>query len=345
MPGDVLIEATFGNPYSDPNLEWEHGFFFRAGASNHFYKVSLESDGDWERYAKLGSGNYIEVTGTQSQMLRTAPGEKNLLQVVLAGGVARVYINSRFAGSFPMDTDTGGDRVDLFIYDEHAGSTEFEQFTVWRWHPSMYRDFPEADPANVPTPTPRPTATPRPTPRPTATPTPREWLASGDWYRDPLWEEYLRENVGGNASQFRVASLDPGLDAKHDGVSLTLACAKERPVLYVVPTTLTVPSWMDTVIVGIWDPGRDDWIKDRVFLYNDLRITDDGAAVLIHLRSQVNKMLDALKFVNRNLSKGMYLEVGMMELEGGVEDGYWGKFDVAGLNDALSYLECFAGAR
>ena len=164
MPGDILVEATFINPYSDPNLEWEHGFLLKAGEFNYFYKVSLESDGDWERYAKLGSGNYIGVLGTPSSALNAGPGEKNLLQVVLARGVAWVYINGTFSGSFPTDIDTGGDAISLYIDDEHAGRTEFEEFAIWRWNPSMYRDFPEVNPSHVPPPTATPTVTPTPNP-------------------------------------------------------------------------------------------------------------------------------------------------------------------------------------
>ena len=338
MPGDVLIEATFGNPYTDPSLNWEHGFFFGVGASNHFYKVSLESDGDWERYAKLGSGNYINVTGTPSRTLRTAPGEENLLQVVLARGTAFIYINRAFAGSFLMDTDTGGDRVDLFIYDEHAGSTNFEQFTVWEWHPSMYRDFPEADPANAPTPT--PTATPRPT----ATPTPEEWWASGYWYRDPLWEESLRENDGGNASQFRVATLDP-YETSDNGVFLTLACVKQIPIAYISPQTLVVPNWMSVAAVGIWDEKNEGFLSDPLAYYLDPRITDDGSSVFIFLRTQVNELAGVLRFAHKNQSANLTVAAGMISLEDNGPDGYWGEFDVAGLEDALSYLGCYGGVR
>ena len=165
FPGDLLIEATFSNPYLDPNLEWEHGFFFKAGESNHFYKLSIESDGDWERYAKRGSGNYIGILGTNSPELKTAPRESNLLQLALVRGIAWVYINGSLAGNFPADIDTGGDWVSLFVYDEHEGSTQFKDFAVWRWHSSMHGDFPEVNPNYVPPPTPTPTITPTPNPK------------------------------------------------------------------------------------------------------------------------------------------------------------------------------------
>ena len=163
-PQDVLIEAVFANPYSDPNLEWEHGFLIKAGDFNYFYHVSIKDDGNWQQYAKLGSGNYVGFLDTPSTEINTAPREKNLLQVVLVGDVAWVYINGSFAGSFPTDIDTGGDGITLYIDDDFEGQTSFEDMTVWKWDRSLYRDFPEVDPSYVPPPTPTPTITPTPNP-------------------------------------------------------------------------------------------------------------------------------------------------------------------------------------
>ena len=87
-----------------------------------------------------------------------------MLQVALVRGIAWVYINGALAGNFPADIDTGGDWVSLFVYDEHEGSTQFEDFAVWRWNSTMHRDFPEVDPDYVAPPTPTPTITPTPNP-------------------------------------------------------------------------------------------------------------------------------------------------------------------------------------
>ena len=78
------------NPYADPSLEWEHGFLVKAGEFNHFYNVSIKSDGNWQQFAKLGSGNYIGLLDTPNTEINTGPGEKNLLQVALVGEVAWV---------------------------------------------------------------------------------------------------------------------------------------------------------------------------------------------------------------------------------------------------------------
>ena len=164
-PQDVLVEATFLNPYSDPEQKWDHGFKLKGGESNHHYAIWIDSRGNWEHYAKLGSGNYLGTLTQPSTSINTSPGGKNLLQVVLAHGQAWVYINGELAGTFTADIDTGGDEIGIYVNDDFEGRTWFEDVAVWEWNPVMYRDFPEVDPSYVPppTPTPLPTATPDPT--------------------------------------------------------------------------------------------------------------------------------------------------------------------------------------
>ena len=150
--------------------------------------------------------------------------------------------------------------------------------------------------------------------------------------------------IGGDADQFRMASLGPDPGSRDNEVFLTLGCVSSTPLLYVSPTTLTVPSWMNLVLIGIWDPGLGDWVADRAFFYDSPRITDDGASAFIHLRSQINQMSDALKFTYKNQSKGMYLAVVMADEGAAVSDGYVGRFDVDGLDDAFDYIGCFGSA-
>ena len=163
-PRDILIEATFVNPYSDADLKWEHGFLFKWERSNHFYSTTLESTQDWEHYARMGSGNTIAFLDAPEPAINVLPGEENLFQVAVVGDVAWAYINGVFAGQFPADLDTGGDRVALLVDADHEGETTFRDAAVWRWGPSMYRDFPEVNPAYVPPPTAMPTITPTPNP-------------------------------------------------------------------------------------------------------------------------------------------------------------------------------------
>lgn len=158
------MEANFVNPYDDGNLKWEHGFLFRWGDTNDFYSTTLESVPEWERYAKLGSGNYLGFLAQPNDAINTAPGEENLFQVIVVGDVAWAYVNGTLLGSFPADIDTGGDRVALIVDDDHAGSTAFKDVAIWKWHSSMYQDFLAVNPNYVPPATATPTVTPTPNP-------------------------------------------------------------------------------------------------------------------------------------------------------------------------------------
>ena len=160
-----MIEAIFTNPYDNLSDDWAHGFMFKGGESNYFYSVALEREQEWERFGKMGSGNYIGTLDTPTVNINNAPGEKNLLQVILAHGQAWVYINGIFEGSFPTDLDTGGDEISFYVDDDHEGNTLIEDATIWQWHPSLYRDFPEVDPSYIPPATPTPTITPTPNPK------------------------------------------------------------------------------------------------------------------------------------------------------------------------------------
>ncbi|MDE2780920.1 MAG: hypothetical protein OXI91_14770 [Chloroflexota bacterium] len=163
-PGDILIEATFLNPYPDPGLKWEHGFLFKYGGSSRFYSTTLESTEDWEHYARLGDRGVIGFWDGPLPEINTESGAENLLQVALVRGIAWTYVNGTFAGSFSVDLDTGGDGVWLIADDDFEGATIFKDAAVWKWDSSMYRDFSEIDPGYVPPATPTPTITPTPNP-------------------------------------------------------------------------------------------------------------------------------------------------------------------------------------
>ena len=169
-PGNLLVEATFRNPNSELGQYWSHGFLLKSDGPNRAYWVGYKSTGIWRHFHRLGSGEQRGERNTHTKDIDLTPGALNLLQVVYAEGQGWVYINGAYQGSFSMATDTGGNRVAIYVSDKDLGTTRWEDFVVWRWDPTMYRDFPNADPDFVPTPaptiTPRPTHTPAPTVRP-----------------------------------------------------------------------------------------------------------------------------------------------------------------------------------
>ncbi len=163
-PRAILVEAVFHNPHPDADTYWSHGFHLKKGRSNHSYWVGIKSTEVWRHFYRLGSSEQRANREINTSDIDTSPGASNLLQVVQLDEVGWVYVNGVYQGSFAMDADTGGDQVRIYVSDKEPGLTQFEDFTVWKWDPVMYRDFPEVDPSYVPpaTSTPLPTATPDP---------------------------------------------------------------------------------------------------------------------------------------------------------------------------------------
>ena len=141
---DLLVEATFHNPYAEGDRHWSHGF--RLGSKpGHAYWVGFESTGTLGFFHRLGSSERQGEFSRDSNAINTEPGESNLFQVIKIGNQVLVYINGKFQVSFLMEPDTGGDWVEVYVGHEEEGTTVFEGLTVWAWSPEMVRDFPGSD--------------------------------------------------------------------------------------------------------------------------------------------------------------------------------------------------------
>ena len=140
---DVLVEATFYNPYTTRNAYWEHGFLLRNGGRSYLHWVSINRDGEWEHFHRLGESKALDRTTVRSRDVNTAPGGKNHLSVVMTGATGRIYINGKYQGRLDLSAITSSGRIKVFTDDELAGSTRFEDFTVWRWDAELVRRSPE----------------------------------------------------------------------------------------------------------------------------------------------------------------------------------------------------------
>ena len=139
--GDVLIEATFINPYTSEVLYWEHGFLLKDQGRSHQYWVSINSYGEWEYFHRLGETEALSRYSEESTDIDRKPGASNLLQVVVTGDRGWFYVNGQFQGGMDLSADTGGDGITLFTDDEHPGETAYKDFAVWKWSPVVARGF------------------------------------------------------------------------------------------------------------------------------------------------------------------------------------------------------------
>ena len=86
--------------------------------------------------------------------LDLAENGENHIRLIIIGTEGWLYVNDRRAGIIPFNLGTvpNPDRINLVIADiaggrfeyESGGKTRFEEFTVWKWHPSLF-DLPKDD--------------------------------------------------------------------------------------------------------------------------------------------------------------------------------------------------------
>ncbi len=102
---NVIIEATFENPYSASVGSWDHGFIFRELNSNSFHAVIIRSDGKLYHVMRLGEVSSSEVldSGTSGAINTNATGT-NKIQVSVVDNEAWMFTN----GSFVSKLDVSG---------------------------------------------------------------------------------------------------------------------------------------------------------------------------------------------------------------------------------------------
>ena len=210
-----------------------------------------------------------------------------------------------------------------------------------------YTPAPTAEP--YPTYTPAPTAEPYPTYTPAPTATPElgptapvpTWQGSGHWYRDTEFEMSLdaayRDITPGIEYDVRMAILDADPESIQADLSLTLGCANDTSIGYIIPYTFVVPAEVDTYTVGIWDYTAGTWVDDLVDY--PVILTDDGVGVFITNRAVLRRIVTLLEQAASGLPEGQRLVAGMWESSAD-NDGLWSDFEPAGWRDASRYLGC-----
>ena len=132
---DLVIEATFTNPYDASEHNWDYGFFLRYDRFEDdppFLQVVVSSRGGWS----VVSGNtapYKKVANGRLANLKLSGGDKNHVMVVALEERGWLFVNQIFIASFDLSdvmvkadvaiatgTFTGGQRA--------GASTEYEDF-------------------------------------------------------------------------------------------------------------------------------------------------------------------------------------------------------------------------
>ena len=143
---DMIVEATFTNPYSSSYNSWDYGFNIRdlnlverlVGSDEPYIEIVVTGYGRWAAQARNHDLSYSErIGGGTLSNLNTSDGGKNHLRVVTIGERGWFFINDEFVSVMDLsDARRSDDEYDVavitgaFAGNEVDGkATRFEDFT------------------------------------------------------------------------------------------------------------------------------------------------------------------------------------------------------------------------
>ena len=134
---DMIVEATFVNPYSAASNKWDYGFIFRDqgnDSTGSFIQVVVTSDRRWYlAWRETPIADNQRVGGGTITTFDTSAGGRNHLRVVAVKERGWLFVNGEFVSTLDLSSVTGaGDLAVItgaFEGNEVAGAvTRFENF-------------------------------------------------------------------------------------------------------------------------------------------------------------------------------------------------------------------------
>ena len=135
---DMMVWATFFNPYSVAGNSWDYGFIFRdsgAESSARYLQVVVTSRGRWEASWREGRSSESETIaeGTLGRF-DTSRGGQNILAVLAVGARGVLFVNREFVSTLDLSSVTEPGDVAVitgaFTGNEVTDAvTRFENFT------------------------------------------------------------------------------------------------------------------------------------------------------------------------------------------------------------------------
>ena len=98
---------------------------------------------------------------------------------------------------------------------------------------------------------------------------------------------------------------------------------------------------MDAYFVAIWNEITEKFVEGDSAFYYDAVITDDGSALFISHRLQIDNIIRMLEKLDQNRHPELELSINMFDSEDDDAEEFWADFDPTGLRDALAYLPCY----
>ncbi len=137
---DMIVRATFVNPYSAGSGSWDYGFVIRdrgTGSSSRFIDVVVTSRGRWEVSWRVGGSPQSQdiADGTLGRFETSASG-RNELWLAAFGERGLLFVNDEFVAMLDLSgVDGPGDVAVItgaFTGNEVSGAvTRFEDFEIF----------------------------------------------------------------------------------------------------------------------------------------------------------------------------------------------------------------------
>ncbi|MCE2462475.1 MAG: serine protease, partial [Dehalococcoidia bacterium] len=132
---DMMVEATFVNPYSAASNSWDYGFMLRRyDSTGKQIQVVVTSDRSWYlAWRETPSSDNQRLGGGTLNTFNTGAGDRNHLRVVAIKERGGLFVNGEFVSTLDLSAVTGAGDVAVitgaFEGDEVSGSvTRFENF-------------------------------------------------------------------------------------------------------------------------------------------------------------------------------------------------------------------------
>ena len=131
---DMMVEATFVNPYSAASNTWDYGFIFRQEHTGPAIHVVVTSDRRWYlAWRETSDADNQRVGGGTIPTFDASDGGRNHLRVVAIKERGWLFVNGEFVSTLDLSSVTGAGDVAVitgaFEGNEVAGAvTRFENF-------------------------------------------------------------------------------------------------------------------------------------------------------------------------------------------------------------------------
>jgi hypothetical protein len=129
---DFVAHVVVVNPSAAGDAPWDFGIAFREQENGDHYRLTIASDGTWE----FQIGLQAELGGGAVPSLNLEAGERNTLDLVVAGDAAGFAVNGAFVSQLDTAQLNGASDVWVGAGFHQANvvedeATPFEDFTVW----------------------------------------------------------------------------------------------------------------------------------------------------------------------------------------------------------------------